>query len=77
MGIIISAAEPFGHVPPIPVVVRLECDDASMMFCHGFADFRDPAGYVGAHAKAMAAGWMERSSPKGRLWLCPECSGKT
>lgn len=77
MGIIIRGAEPFGHVPPIPVEITLECDEATAMFCRGFATFQSPEGFVGAHSQAMAAGWLERNGgARGRIWLCPECSGK-
>ena len=76
MGIIIMAAPPYGHVPPIAVEIRLECDAATGFFCRGFETFQHEDGYIGAHAAAMKAGWLERGAPQGRLWLCPGCSGK-
>lgn len=77
MGIIIRAAgRPASIGDPIPILVELECDEASGMFCRGIETFTDKAGYVGCHAAAMARGWLERQSSQGRLWLCPQCSGK-
>lgn len=61
---------------PRPVTVTLECDDGRMMFCRGFIQYIDPEGYKGCHTAAMREGWLERQAPSGRLWLCPECSGK-
>ena len=79
MGIVISvdaesplAAEPHCY----PVKVELECDDTSDMFCRGIATFTNQDGYIGANADAMKAGWLERRTPDGRLWICPRCSGK-
>lgn len=76
MGIVISAIR---KTPPCGVSVRLECDAVEAFFCRGFEVFEEPdgGGYVEAHKKAMAAGWLERASPGGRLWICPACSGKT
>lgn len=62
---------------PIPVTIKLECDEVTAMFCRGFETFISPDGYIGAHAEAMKSGWMERQSPRGRLWVCSECSGKS
>jgi hypothetical protein len=76
MGIIISAADRAAPSGIIPVLLRLQCDDATGFFCHGVAKFEHQDGYIGAHAAAMKAGWLERQSSQGRLWLCPECSGK-
>lgn len=78
MGIIITAGDPIAHGLPlaVPVQVRLECDEPTEIFCRGFESFTSPDGYIGAHAAALKAGWLERQSPKGRLWLCPTCSGK-
>jgi len=56
--------------------LTLYCDAASAMFCRGFESFEHPDGFIGAHAVAMANGWLERQTSQGRLWLCPECSGK-
>jgi hypothetical protein len=61
---------------PLPVAVDLACDAPTQMFCRGTETFTSPEGFVGAHAAAMAAGWLERQSTRGRLWLCPSCSGK-
>lgn len=61
---------------PKPIAVTFTCDDTSEMFCRGFETFTDPDGYIGIHKAAMAAGWLERHAPQGRIWLCPRCSGK-
>lgn len=59
------------------IVVTLECDsDAREMFCRGFETFESLDGFIGCHAAAMKAGWLERQSTQGRQWLCPTCSGK-
>jgi hypothetical protein len=77
MGIIIGGMTETREPPyPIGVRVTLECDAATEFFCRGFAHFEHADGFVGAHAMAMSAGWLERQSSQGRLWLCPECSGK-
>jgi hypothetical protein len=79
MGIIIrsSVAEhPLSRPFPLPVAVDLECDEASEFFCRGIETFTSEEGFVGAHAAAMKAGWLERNGPNGRMWLCPRCSGK-
>lgn len=73
MGIEITARD---NMVPTSIVVTLECDAATEMFCHGFQTFEHPDGFVGAHRDAMAKGWLERHGPHGRTWLCPECSGK-
>jgi hypothetical protein len=76
MGIIIRAfGRPQSIGDPIPIIVELVCDNAGA--CRSVATFADKAGYVGCHAAAMALGWLERPSSQGRLWLCPQCSGKT
>lgn len=73
MGITITAVR---KTVPRGVSVFLECDEVESIFCRGFATFEDDDGYVGAHKAAMKAGWLERQSPRGRLWICPACSGK-
>jgi hypothetical protein len=63
--------------PPCGIVVTLECDVASEFFCRGFETFQHPDGFIGCHATAMKAGWLERQTAGGRQWLCPACSGKS
>jgi len=75
MGIIIAVTGR-SPTPPIGVSVTLECDEATAFFCRGFEVFEHEDGFIGAHAAAMKAGWLERQSPRGRLWICPRCSGK-
>jgi hypothetical protein len=58
------------------IEVVLECDVHAEMFCRGFEKFTRDDGFVGCHTAAMAAGWLERVAPQGRIWLCPACSGK-
>lgn len=75
MGIAIANAD---EPPPCGIVVTLECDsDAREMFCRGFETFQHADGFIGCHAAAMKAGWLERQSTQGRQWLCPACSGKS
>jgi hypothetical protein len=77
MGICIEAAGDIDFRPtPLGVIVTLECDAVTEFFCRGFDRFDHPDGFVGAHAQAMKAGWLERQTDKGRTWLCPACSGK-
>ena len=80
MGLIIKVAGALvvGDVAtaPVPIEVILECDRPVAFFCSGIGVFKSEAGFVGCHEKAMKAGWLERNSPQGRLWICPECSGK-
>jgi hypothetical protein len=74
----VSLTIQYDEKQPIPrdSWLLLECDAATEFFCRGFARFDDPDGFIGAHRAAMAAGWLERQAPSGRLWLCPACSGK-
>ncbi|MHB8272704.1 hypothetical protein [Bradyrhizobium sp.] len=76
MGVIISAADRPTSYGIVPVLLRLECDARTGFFCRGRENFEHPDGYIGAHADAMAAGWLERNGPQGRIWLCGACSGK-
>jgi hypothetical protein len=75
MGIIITAIDSNPH-PPYGIRVDLECESAGDMFCRGVERFENENGYIGCHAMAMDAGWLERQTPQGRIWLCPRCSGK-
>ena len=59
-----------------PGKITLECDVATAMFCHGVMEYQHPDGFIGMHIGAMKDGWLERQTGKGRIWLCPECSGK-
>lgn len=72
MGIKISCGDP---LPGGTVLLRLECDVASDIFCRGFESFETGEGFIGCHALAMKAGWLERQDGE-RKWLCPRCSGK-
>jgi len=59
------------------ITLTLECDaDPKVMFCRGFETFNDAEGFISCHKAAMAHGWLERNTSKGRIWLCPACSGK-
>lgn len=62
-----------GDIVPSPAVLSLACDRKP---CSGNETFIYQDGYTGSHAAAMQAGWLERQTPEGRLWLCPACSGK-
>lgn len=73
MSIAVHEAGPY----PRPITVTLSCDAAADMFCEGHEVFLSVDGYIGCHAAAMRAGWLERQGPQGRQWLCPQCSGKT
>ena len=75
MGILIEPARADGS-PPYGVRVTLECDSRKDFFCRGFETFEYDDGFIGAHADAMRAGWLERQTGQGREWLCPRCSGK-
>jgi len=73
MGVEITAKD---NMVPTSIVLTLECDVATEFFCRGFDRFEHDDGFVGCHAAAMKAGWLERNTTQGRLWLCPACSGK-
>jgi hypothetical protein len=62
----------------VPGEMTLDCDEAKDIFCHGYQTYKwQDDGFVGAHKQAMADGWLERQSgSRGRLWICPGCSGK-
>jgi hypothetical protein len=75
MGISIELDPPSAEYP-YPIAMTLECDSARDMFCRGFTRYLHQDGYQGCHSMAMADGWLERQAPQGRLWLCPQCSGK-
>lgn len=62
-----------GDIVPSPAVLALVCDRQP---CSGNETFIYLDGYIRSHALAMAAGWLERQTSQGRLWLCPACSGK-
>lgn len=62
---------------PVPrrTILELRCDVVHGLFPPPVAIFNQ-GGFVENHAAAMRAGWLERQGSQGRLWLCPECSGK-
>jgi hypothetical protein len=61
---------------PERLVMTLECEDTSDIFCRGFEKFSHADGYIAMHRQAMDAGWLERQTDQGRAWVCPRCSGK-
>jgi hypothetical protein len=61
---------------PRRVTVTLSCDAATDLFCRGFEDFTSPDGFIACHREAISKGWLERQASQGRVWLCPQCSGK-
>lgn len=78
MGMAIYAEDEAG-APPVRTALELRCDGEH----HGlFEDYRLfpqvflQGDYVANHSAAMRAGWLERQGNGGRLWLCPNCSGK-
>lgn len=76
VGIVIRcAARSRDAVPPYPIAVDLTCDEPKGMFCIN-GTFQHPDGFIAIHAAAIKAGWLERYADRGRLWLCPACSGK-
>lgn len=62
----------------VRTILELRCDaETDGLFPPARAIFRHPDGFVGSYSAAMKAGWLERHDPKrGRLFLCPDCSGK-
>jgi hypothetical protein len=73
MGITIEAIVGGEPHPPYRVRVDLACEAP---LCTRREAFEHYNGYVGCHALAMTAGWLERQTPQGRIWFCPRCSGK-
>ena len=76
MAITITAIDDKPH-PPYTIRVELVCEaEDYALLCKESEVFKHPNGYIGCHALAMRAGWLERQTPQGRIWICPECSGK-
>lgn len=75
LGITITADED-GTTFPRKTTLLLECDAVEEFFCRGAEAFTHPDGFIGAHRDAMKAGWLERQTSDGRIWMCPRCSGK-
>ena len=61
---------------PLPVTLELTCDGDHGLFPPTPQRFDDADGFIAQHASAMAAGWLERVTDDGRVWLGPCCSGK-
>jgi len=59
---------------PDDLIIELTCDSPKSLECDVSQTF--VSGYIEAHTNAMRSGWLERDAPKGRLWICPSCSGK-
>jgi hypothetical protein len=73
MGILISGEET-GPYPRRSWLI-LTCDGDHGLLPAVSQRF-DQDGYIAQHAAAMRAGWKE-THDRGRIFLCPECSGKT
>jgi hypothetical protein len=58
---------------PIPrrTKLTLECDLPRDFFCRGFEEF-DHGGYFENARAATAAGWLERQTSIGPIFLCPK-----
>jgi hypothetical protein len=75
MGIAIEV-DGFPTKHPFPLKITFECDARVEMFCHKTLIVADACSYVEAHHMAIGIRWLERNASNGRVWLCPECSGK-
>jgi hypothetical protein len=75
MGIQIHAPDE-NAPPPKGTVLVLTCDaETDGLFPPARAVFKQD-GFIEQHAAAMAAGWLERVTDNGRVFLCPDCSKK-
>lgn len=74
MGIAIEVAG-FPVTVPHRLKVTFDCDATTGFFCRGFKVV-EGVSYQEAHHEAIAEGWLERNASNGRVWLCPDCSGK-
>jgi len=73
MGLTITAD---GAAPlPRAVTLTLTCDAPTGLFRPAVARFTG-AWFPDLHHAAMAAGWRETFDARGRVFLCPDCSGK-
>ena len=65
---------------PVPrrSILELICDgEHADLFAPSPQRFEHPDGFIGQHAAAMRAGWIERQDgSRGRVWIGPCCSGK-
>jgi len=61
---------------PYPLKITFECDARLSLLCRRDMPLSHSASYQEAHHTAIALGWLERNASNGRVWLCPECSGK-
>jgi hypothetical protein len=70
MGLLITSDDE----EPVPRRTRLtlECDRVSGFFCRGVQTF-DEGGYVENRAAEARAGWLERHTSKGRIFICSNC----
>jgi hypothetical protein len=78
MGMKVICLDEFA-VLPRPCALELSCDveGGLFLFPTTTARFASPEGFIVQHRDAMAAGWLERDGgARGRIWVCPECSGK-
>lgn len=71
----ISAVDEAAPVPR-QIMVQFSCDSPADLLCGERQIFRHAGGYIGCQLEAMKAGWLERHTDNGRIWLCPNCSGK-
>jgi hypothetical protein len=59
------------------VKLHLFCDEPHEIRATTEEVFFHVDGFIAEHRKAMNAGWLERTdSSRGRIWICPRCSGK-
>lgn len=63
---------------PLDVSVAFSCDSGK----HGLFPpeahvLTSPDGFIGAYSTAMRLGWKDTFRKGERIFLCPECSGKS
>jgi hypothetical protein len=59
------------------VKLHLFCDEPHEIRSTTEEVFFHVDGFIEEHRMAMKAGWLERDgSSRGRVWICPRCSGK-
>jgi hypothetical protein len=77
VGFRMISIEAVGEIPR-EILICLRCDGHEGELIGGaIAVFKHPAGYIGAYALAMKAGWKDASRNGQRVFLGPCCSGKS
>ena len=75
MGLRITCPNEAISEPP-RAILELICDGDHGLLPAPAECFVHEGGAVEQYAEAMRAGWKEHNNSHGRLFFCPQCSGK-